>query len=61
MHGDYNFACVMSTPIDPTIGKADFCDFVPCAIQFSVVTKSLKQLYGYVHWDNEVNVEKCAK
>ena len=56
--GVYNMACVMSIPIDLTISRVDFCDFVPCAVQFSVVAKEDKKLYGYVHWQNNVCISK---
>jgi len=57
MHGSYYISCMLSIPIDPLISKVDFCDFVPCAIQVSVATHSMRKLYGYVHWDNEINIE----
>lgn len=56
--GNYNLSVVMSIPIDLSISKVEFCDFIPCAVQFSVATKSASKLYGYVHWKNEVIVEK---
>lgn len=61
MQGSYNIACVLSIPIDPAMGRAGFCDFVPCALQFTVFANGFKQLYGYVHWENELNIVKCAK
>lgn len=54
--GNYNIASVISIPIDIDIGKVEFCDFVPCAVQFSVITDTHSRLYGYVHWDNEVSM-----
>ena len=59
MQGVYNIACGMSIPIDLTLSKVDFCDFVPCAVQFSVYTLNDKQLYGFVNWDNQVEITKC--
>ena len=56
--GTYNLAACMSMPQDLTIGKVDFCDFVPCAVQFSVVTEPDAHVYGYVHWPNEVQVKQ---
>jgi lipopolysaccharide transport system ATP-binding protein len=58
MQGTYNLACGMSIPLDLTISKVDFCDFVPCAVQFFVKTPPGEQLYGYVHWGNKINVTK---
>ena len=54
--GSYNIASVMSIPIDLMIGKVEFCDFVPCALQFSVDTPPDEHVYGYVHWQNEVQI-----
>ena len=58
MHGVYNVVCVLSIPLDPMIGKADFCDFVPCAMQFTMCNPVVSQLYGYVHLENEISVIK---
>jgi len=58
MQGLYNVVCVLSIPLDPLIGKADFCDFVPCAIQFTMRNPTVSQLYGYVHLANEISVSK---
>ncbi len=57
--GNYNVAAVASIPLDITIGKVDFCDFVPCAVQFSVITDPMRHLYGYVHWHNDVSIMRC--
>lgn len=59
MQGIYNLSCGMSRPLDLTVGKVDVCDFVPCAVQFTVRTVQGRQLYGYVHWENKVEIEKC--
>ena len=56
--GLYNITCVMAIPIEPSVAQVDFCDFIPCAVQFEVFPNKLKPLYGYVHWDNEVDVKK---
>ena len=61
MQENYNIACVLSIPVDQSLSRVEFCDFIPCAVQFSVLTDSLRQLYGYVHWDNEVQIVKCSK
>ena len=58
MQGVYNVVCVLSIPLDPMIGKADFCDFVPCALQFTMRNPVVSQLYGYVHLENEISVMK---
>jgi len=59
--GSYNFACVMSIPVDMTINKVDCCDFIPCAVQFEQIPDNIDNHMGggYVHWDNEVNIEKA--
>lgn len=58
MQGTYNLASVISIPIDLTISRVDFCDFIPCALQFTVRTAQDRQLYGYVHWENKIKVVK---
>jgi lipopolysaccharide transport system ATP-binding protein len=58
MHGTYNIACVLGIPLKIEIGQVDFCDFVPLAVQFQMVPRKGAKLYGYVHWDNKVIVEK---
>ncbi len=58
--GSYNVAACMSIPQDVTIGKVEFCDFVPCALQFSVVTDPHHHLYGHVHWSNDVAIFRCG-
>jgi lipopolysaccharide transport system ATP-binding protein len=58
IQGIYNIACVLSIPIDLAIGKVDFCDFVPLAIQFNVAPREGSVLYGSVHWDNSVQLTK---
>ncbi|MBR3456586.1 MAG: ABC transporter ATP-binding protein [Selenomonadaceae bacterium] len=59
--GSYNVAACMSIPLDVTVGKVDFCDFVPCAVQFSVLTDPHRHLYGYVHWHNDVTISRFAE
>lgn len=55
--GRYNIACVMSLPIDLLARKVECCDFVPCAVQFTVLTNTC-EMGGYVHWPNVVHVQK---
>ena len=55
--GRYNSACVMSLPIDLLARKVECCDFVPCAVQFTVLTNTC-EMGGYVHWPNVVHVQK---
>ncbi len=59
--GSYNVAACMSIPLDVTVAKVDFCDFVPCAVQFSVVTDPQRHLYGYVHWHNDVTISRFTE
>ena len=56
----YDIACVISTPIDETLNSAEMCDFIPCALQFSVVSPNayLSLPGGYVHWHNDLNVRR---
>ena len=58
--GIYNFACSMSTPFEGSIDAPNLCDFVPCAIQFNVVSpnKYLSLPGGYVHWHNDMEITK---
>ena len=54
----YDIACVISTPLDETLSSAEMCDFVPCAVQFNVVSPSpyLSLPGGYVHWHNDLKI-----
>ena len=56
----YDIACVISTPLDDGLKDSNVCDFVPCALQFSLVSPSVYTDLGggYVHWHNDLNVEK---
>lgn len=59
MHGNYNIVCGISIPVDVTTSLVEVCDRIPCAVQFSVYTRRDRQLYGYVHWNNKVDILKC--
>lgn len=54
----YDIACVISTPIDETLSSAEMCDFIPCALQFNVVSPNpyLSLPGGYVHWHNDLEI-----
>ncbi len=56
----YNFACSMSVPIESTLEAPDSCDYVPCALQFTVYspTKYTSMPGGYVHWHNDMEITK---
>ena len=56
----YNIACVISTPIDERMTDANVCDFVPCAVQFNVVSPDAytTMVGGYVHWHNDLKIQK---
>jgi len=56
--GTYTIACVASIPIDPEIGRVEFCDFIPIACQFEMERRYPVSSYGLVYLDNEVNVRK---
>lgn len=56
----YDIACVISTPLDETLSSAEMCDFIPCALQFNVVSPNayLSLPGGYVHWYNDLTVRR---
>ena len=56
----YDIACVISTLVDETLSTSQICDFVPCAVQFQVVSPNpyLSLVGGYVHWHNDLKVTK---
>ena len=56
--GRYNFSCFLSLPVDLAVGKVDFCDFIPFAKQFVVEPRAESVLYGSVHLENNVAVER---
>lgn len=58
----YDIACVISTLVDDSLNDSVICDFVPCAVQFSVVSPNpYKTLVGgYVHWHNDLKVTRLA-
>ena len=58
----YDIACVISTPLDETLNSAEMCDFIPCALQFNVVSPNayLSLPGGYVHWHNDLSVRRVG-
>ena len=54
----YDIACVISSPVDETLSQVELCDFVPCAVQFQVVSPNayLSLSGGYVHWHNDLKI-----
>ena len=58
----YNFACTISIPIEETFDSSEICDFIPCAVQFNVVSPNqyLSLSGGYVHWHNDMEIKKFA-
>ena len=54
----YDIACVISSPVDETLSQVELCDFVPCAVQFQVISPNayLSLSGGYVHWHNDLTV-----
>ncbi len=56
----YDIACVISIPVEETMNYPVVCDFVPCAVQFNVVSPNpyLTLGGGYVHWHNDLNITK---
>lgn len=59
----YDIACVISTPIDEDFKDAKICDFVPCALQFTVVSPDKFSIMtgGYVHWHNDLTITKFSR
>jgi len=57
--GNYNIAAVLAIPINVLMSQVDFCDFVPLAVQFNMAPRPESYLYGAVHWDNLVEVQRC--
>lgn len=58
--GLYDIACVISTPTGVDLDQPVTCDFVPCAVQFTLSSENAftKLSGGYVHWHNDLRVEK---
>ena len=56
--GLYNIVVVLSIPIDMDSGKVDFCDLIPVASQFEVGRRVESPMYGLVHWQNDLQVNK---
>lgn len=56
--GQYNISCVLSLPIDLSVAKVDFCDFIPFAKQFIVAPRPGSRIYGSVHVKNNLSLEK---
>ena len=56
----YDIACVISSPVDETLSAVELCDFVPCAVQFQVISPNayLSLSGGYVHWHNDLTVRR---
>lgn len=58
----YDIACVISTPLDETLKNSDVCDYVPCALQFTLVSPNQYTYLtgGYVHWHNDMKITKVS-
>ena len=56
----YDIACVISTPLDESLKNAAVCDYVPCALQFSLASRNQYNFLtgGYVHWHNDMKITK---
>lgn len=57
-HGNYSIVAVLSIPINMEMGQVEFCDRIPCAMQFEVQPRPGWMLYGLSHWHNKLSVEK---
>ncbi len=55
--GKYNIAAVVSVPVDLAARQVECCDFVPLAVQFSILFNE-DEMGGYVHWHNDVTVRE---
>ena len=55
--GKYNIAAVVSVPVDLAARRVECCDFVPLAVQFSILFNE-DEMGGYVHWHNDVTVQE---
>ena len=55
--GKYNIAVVLSIPLALQFREVECCDFIPCAVQFTV-GRNEKEMGGYVHWPSTVEIEK---
>lgn len=58
IHGVFNFVCVLAIPIDIDTVQVDFCDYTPLAVQFEMQPRRGAKLFGFVHWENTVEIEK---
>ncbi|MBQ9487954.1 MAG: ABC transporter ATP-binding protein [Selenomonadaceae bacterium] len=58
----YDIACVVSTPIDDKLMDANICDYVPCALQFNLVSPDVysTMVGGYVHWHNDLKINRVT-
>ena len=58
----YDIACVISIPVEETMNYPEVCDFVPCAVQFNVVSPNpfMSLGGGYVHWHNDMTITKLG-
>ena len=56
----YDIACVISTPIDEKLVDAQTCDYIPCALQFNVISPDAYSTMagGYVHWHNDLKIQR---
>ena len=59
----YDISCVVSTPIDDKFLDAHICDYVPCALQFNLISPNAysMMLGGYVHWHNDLKVHRVIE
>lgn len=59
MHETYTVVCVLSCPVEGQRG-VEFCDFVPVALQFTVMPRDPWPLHGRVHWENHVEIRNLT-
>lgn len=58
MEGEYTISCILSSPNSDDMVAVLVCDFVPISVQFVMAARKPHKLYGYVHWENEVEIKK---
>ena len=57
--GHYNIAAVVAIPFRLDIAEVECCDFVPCALQFTV--RNEWDMGGYVRWPSEVTAYRLKE
>ena len=56
--GSHNIAAVCSVPVDLSRSAVEFCDYVPCAAQFSMQRRPDAKIYSMAYWENDVSLRR---